>query len=303
MRDWKFLLTSQLVKGQWLLSPDYALAAGMRIGQLLEKGQGINNENYSILSDTKPLASIFADQDGNDSVNNYDSMPEGSIAVFYISGTLLKYGTWCSYGTEEIATEMRRAANHKNVAGALLVLDSGGGAVNAVAPIEDAISLFQQLGKPVLAHADSAYSAAYWLASKCNHIMASNEISSGFGSIGVMMSFMDVRPYYEEMGIKFHTIYAPESEEKNLPFEEALKGKYELIKTESLSPLARAFQEAVKTNRGSKLKLDDEKILKGKTYGAKESVANGLADSIGNFDAAIKMLFNLIEVNKFLKSN
>ena len=46
----------------------------------------------------------------------------------------------------------------------------------------------------------------------------------------------------------------------------ALKGEYELIKEEELSPLAIGFQNAVKANRAGKLKMDVAGLLNGRCF-------------------------------------
>lgn len=63
-------------------------------------------------------------------------------------------------------------------------------------------------------------------------------MSSAFGSIGVMCSFSDLKPFYEKMGVKFHEIYADQSENKNEAFRLALEGDYTKIRQESLNPMA-----------------------------------------------------------------
>ena len=79
---------------------------------------------------------------------------------------------------------------------------SGGGAVDAIAPLVDAILYAKSKGKAVVAHCDLCASAAYYAASYCDEIIASNTISAEFGSIGVMMSFPDYAKYYENAGVK-----------------------------------------------------------------------------------------------------
>ena len=153
------------------------------------------------------------------------------------------------------------------------------------------------MGKPVISSADLSASAAYWIASASDHIMANNNISAEFGSIGVMMSFADVQPYYEKQGVKFHTIYAPESNYKNRPFEKALKGDYDEIKQEELSPLAIKFQNAVKANRGDKLKEETAGILNGKMFYAEQAKEVGLIDSIGSLDEAVQMAADMSRKN------
>ena len=227
------------------------------------------------LSDSKPLMKA----------GKYSDAPEGSVAVITLKGDMLKDGTMCSYGTEEIAAAMREAASSPKIIGIRLDMDSGGGAVDAIAPMLDAISFSQSQKKPVVACCDLCASACYYVACHCNKIIADNDISAEFGSIGVMMQFPDYAKYYEKQGIKVHTIYSDLSTHKNAPFEAALKGEYKSIKEEMLNPLAREFQQAVKSHRPN---LDDkvDGILNGRMFFAKDALKYGLIDAIGNRDAA-----------------
>ena len=95
------------------------------------------------------------------------------------------------------------------------------------------------------------------------------------------MQFWDIVPYYEKEGFKFHKIYAPESTHKNLPVEQALQGKYDLIKEEELSPLAITFQEAVKKARGNKLDLKVEGLLNGRMFYASNGKDSKLCKNSG----------------------
>lgn len=302
MRNWKFLLTSQISRGYWFLNPAHAMAAASDLQALFGPSQDLSKLTVDLDEARGPLP-ILAQSMNEGEGSSFDEMPVGSIAVFKLGGTLLKYGTLCSYGTEEIGNMMIEAAKHPNIAGCLLEVDSGGGAVNSVAPIREGRAKFRQMGKPFLGLADVACSAAYYVISDADYIMASNNISATFGSIGVMYSWVDVNPVYRKMGVVIKNLYAPESSEKNKAFELALQGKFEMIENEELSPLARGFQGTVTADRGSKLKAsEDPKILKGKTYSAELSVSNGLIDGIGNRQKAVEMLFDMIEVQKFYNS-
>ena len=227
------------------------------------------------LSDSKPIMKA----------GKYSDAPEGSVAVITLKGDMLKDGTMCSYGTEEIAAAMCEAASSPKIIGIRLDMDSGGGAVDAIPPMLDAISFSQSQKKPVVACCDLCASACYYVACHCNKIIADNDISAEFGSIGVMMQFPDYAKYYEKQGIKVHTIYSDLSTHKNAPFEAALKGEYKSIKEEMLNPLAREFQQAVKSHRPN---LDDkiDGILNGRMFFAKDALKYGLIDAIGNRDAA-----------------
>ena len=218
--------------------------------------------------------------------------PKDSVAVIPLRGDMLKEGTMCSYGTEEIAAVVREAAESKNIIGIRLDIDSGGGAVDAIAPMLSAIAYSQAKGKPVVASCDLCASAAYYVACHCNRIVADNAISAEFGSIGVMMQFPDYAKYYEERGIKIHTIYSNLSTWKNAPFEAARKGDYTSIKAEQLDPLARKFQEAVKSRRQN-LDTEVEGILNGRMFYAADALKNGLIDQVGTAADATALVRSL----------
>ena len=267
-------LYSAVCRGKWFISFRDVEANLILVDKLLERG--ITKEDAEKRSDVEPIP-VLLSTGGKEakSGNGFADAPKDSTAIIPIHGTLLKYGTYCSYGTTELADILRQAAESSNISSVLLDIDSGGGSV-------------ESKGKSVVAHCDLCASAAYYIASYCDEIIASNQISSEFGSIGVMMSFPDYAKYYEREGVKVHTIYSSLSDYKNAPFEMAKEGKYDMIREEELDPLARDFQENVKANRGNKLKLDTTGLVRGRMFYAKDAIAVGLADAIGTLDFAIQ---------------
>jgi protease-4 len=298
--NWPFLLVNQIVRGKFFIKPEIAGAMAPQLVDLLQgkhtKGDK-RNIRIEVLGDSMSQSNFrkayILDDDESEADERessiYDEAPEGSAAIIPLKGSMMKYGSWCEYGTAEIADMLRSAASHKNVAAIVLDIDSGGGAVDAIAPMVDAIKYAREMGKPVVASVDLCCSAAMWVASECDYIMADNDVSAEVGSIGVMMSFMDMRAYYEEKGIKVHEIYSSLSANKNLSFREARDGEYDKITSEELDPLAVSFQEAIKKNRGTKLDLSDEGILSGKTYFAKDALRLGLIDRIGSRSMAVQV--------------
>ncbi|WP_270611427.1 S49 family peptidase [Bacteroides intestinalis] len=280
-------LYSAVCRGKWFISFRDVEANLILVDKLLERG--ITKEDAEKRSDVEPIP-VLLSTGGKEakSGNGFADAPKDSTAIIPIHGTLLKYGTYCSYGTTELADILRQAAESSNISSVLLDIDSGGGSVDSIAPLVDAIQYAQSKGKSVVAHCDLCASAAYYIASYCDEIIASNQISSEFGSIGVMMSFPDYAKYYEREGVKVHTIYSSLSDYKNAPFEMAKEGKYDMIREEELDPLARDFQENVKANRGNKLKLDTTGLVRGRMFYAKDAIAVGLADAIGTLDFAIQ---------------
>ncbi|WP_312139489.1 S49 family peptidase [Sphingobacterium sp.] len=264
--NWQHHLLSAIIRGHFMISPDLALGLGTQIDSILNSSQ-LYSKELMALDNINIMAYEDDDEHEADEIGN-----EGAkVIVLPVKGTMLKYGTLCSYGMEEIAYYTKHFAAKENVSAIVLDIDSGGGAVNAVPPMLEAIEFVKSLDKPVIAHCDAACSAAYWTASACDYIFANNDVSSVFGSIGVMLSFIDMIPYYEAKGAKFHEVYAQQSSEKNLAFQKLLKGEYDQIKEEMLNPMAIKFQNAVKANR-PKLNLEIPGILSGSTYQGSKSV-------------------------------
>jgi protease-4 len=157
----------------------------------------------------------------------------------------------------------------------------------------DLAEIVSNTSKPIIAFADGLMaSAAIWIGSAANEVIASNN-KAQVGSIGVMMSFADLQPAYEAIGVKFHSIVADQSKDKNALFEAVRAGKYDDYRKEVLNPLAADFIAAIKQNRpGVK---DDQ--LTGKVFFA-ESVVGSLVDSIGNFDYAVQRASELADQHK-----
>lgn len=298
-------LYSAVCRGKWFVSFREVESNLFLVNKLLE--HGMDNQDARKLSDREPVPVMVYAADGRSAKlrNNYSEAPAGSTAIIPVHGTMLKYGTYCNYGTVEYAELIREAADFPNISSVLLDIDSGGGAVDGIAPLVDAILYARGKGKAVVAHADLCASAAYYVASYCNEIIAANCISSEFGSIGVMMSFPDYAKYYEAAGIKVHTIYSNLSDYKNAPFEAAKKGDYATIRDEELDPLARDFQANVKKNRGNCLKLETEGLLRGRMFYAESAQQVGLIDGIGTQDYAVQRCREInteMTINNYINS-
>ena len=218
--------------------------------------------------------------------------PEGSVGVLEIVGTMIKYGTWCSWGANELCAQIDQWAKDPNIKGVILRGDSGGGAVDAVPVYLQALARLKAAGKPSVFLADLCASACYYVAVHTDYIMAENNVSAEFGSIGVMVSFADYTKYYKKHGVKLHVVYAPESTHKNQAFENALKGDYKTLKEEMLSPLAIGFQNAVKSQMPG-LNLDIEGILNGRMFYADQALEYGMIHGIGSLSDAIAKIDQL----------
>lgn len=288
-------LLMDMVKGQWAMSIE-GLSMYAETAYRILSGQAIQIEQ----GEPKSILTIL-DKNGRPLTKNEDGMMEpekGSVAIVDMIGPMVKYGDWCTYGANEIVNALSYADNNPNIIGTVANFDGPGGAVGA-------IGYFQEFAKtkkkPVVGLYDQCASAHLWAMSLiCDYKMAANDISASIGSVGVMTSFRDNREYLEKLGFKFHDIYAPESEHKNQAFTLALEGKYDQIKTEMLSPLARKFQADVKASCPGLVEATG--VLTGKMFFTDQALEYKMINAVGSMQRAIEMVYVLDEMKQLNKS-
>lgn len=298
------VLTS-LLRSAWMIADDALMssATAIQVQQLIDG----DARKYTARPEVLPISMInpamgYLDDDEESASPTTDASQQGPrVAIVPLHGTMLKYGTLCTYGTTEIAQHIAHLMADPSVIGLVLDIDTPGGEVSSIPPMIEAL---EQRNKPVLALSDTCCSAGYFAALFTDEIWASNDISAMVGSIGVQVSFADVQPYYEKLGVVFHRITPPESYEKNKAFELAREGKYEQITSEMLSPMAQRFQQEVRAHRPRL--LDEAGVLNGKTYLAQKALELGLIDRIGNLQQAVARVSELAlqyEAKKFINAN
>lgn len=200
------------------------------------------------------------------------------IGVVSMRGVLSKYDSMCAAGMESYGRMIRGFDADPEIDAIVMVIDSPGGTVVGT---EELGATVKATSKPVVAFVNGmAASAAYWIASSCDKIIAGTDTAL-VGSIGVMSTWADLRGYYAQQGIVIRDIYAPQSKDKNSESRAAADGNFKPIQ-DHLSVLAEKFHATVRANRP----LVAAEQLAGATYFAKDVVGT-LVDGIGNFDMAL----------------
>lgn len=279
-------LYSEIIKGLWLLDVHQIELYAPLITKILS--------GETIAGDQKQAAALLNIVNGNGGRLKTDDddillIPKGSIANVSMEGEITKKGGWCSYGAEDVVAALYKAQNFKNVDATILKIDGPGGSTSSIGPFRD---FAKHKTKPIIGLVDSALSLHYWAAvTVCDYIIADNDVSARFGSVGIVASFVDAKPMMEEKGYKFHTIYPDESKHKNKAFHLALEGKYDMIKKEILSPLAIKFQDSVKTALPN-LRIE-EGVLTGKTFDADKSLGLNMIHAIGGYQDALNKAHEL----------
>ncbi len=203
-----------------------------------------------------------------------------------VKGVLLhnypwQIGSWVT-GYTYIRKAVERGLGDANVKGIALIIDSPGGEVAGNFDLVD--WMFEKRGtKPVRAYAmESAYSAAYSIASVADSITVSR--TGGVGSIGVVTAHIDVSKLYEDIGYKITFIHFGKHKVDGNPYEPLAEDVKKRIQAR-IDELGQVFVSTVARNRG----MDEQAVrdTEALTFTASQATSNGLADHIGTLDDSV----------------
>lgn len=284
-----YRLVSALMRGKWAIDPHFAINNLTLVSKILDGSVDveIDDKQEYLPFALDPKAGPY----GKSTYNNWNDAPQDSVAVIRIRGTLMKDDQFCGpVGMETMGEWIRQADANNRFSAIVLQIDSPGGTVDGT---ETLANIVKGTKKPVVAFVDGLMaSAALWIGSSADEIFASTDTDE-IGSVGVLLSFADLQPAYEKMGVKFHTIVAEQSKDKIRMWEDLRAGKYDEYKKEFLNPLAEKFMNAIRENRPSV----EEKHLTGKVFFAK-NIMEIFIDQVGTLQDAVNRAYELSQQQK-----
>ena len=192
---------------------------------------------------------------------NYEGARVGSdfIAIVPIMGVMIPKATWWTYWyggapMREIGMLLKELDLNPNVKAVVLHIDSPGGTVSGT---ENLGRIVAKMKKPIVAFGDNnVHSAAYWVASQADYIIANGKTTS-MGSIGVMMTHYNAEGYYNEMGLQVTYLTAPQSTNKVVgPDNQQLSDEDRIALETILGKDAEIFLSTVKSGRGSVVNMN-----------------------------------------------
>ncbi|MCW2454627.1 S49 family peptidase [Rahnella aceris] len=216
------------------------------------------------------------------------------IAVIPIQGTLVqKLGTLRPYsgmtGYDGIRACFLQALNDGEVKAICLDIDSPGGEVAGCFDLVDEIYAARG-SKPVWAIlSESAYSAAYALASAADKIIVPR--TGGVGSVGVIVMHVDWSQKIKNDGLQVTIITYGDRKAESNPYEPLSETARKAIQSD-IDEMGRLFVSTVSRNRGitEKTVRDTEAAC----FLGADGVQLGLADQVASPDAAFRDLLQLV---------
>lgn len=286
----------QVLRGVWMMEAGSAEIYAPLVRDLLSKESisidGINAKSaqqfasYLDLFQSTAVAPKFNYRTEQWELNS--SSPD-SIAVIPLQGAVMKQDFCGSMGTRTIMSLYAKAQSDPNFKGIVLYTDSPGGA--ALGTNEASTFLYQiskaKGAKPSVTYVENMMcSAAMWIGSSTQHIVANKNDFAMIGSIGTYITLQGKDPN----GAPIIEIYATDSTQKNIESRQALEGNTKPMLDNIINPLNDSFKAGMSRNRYGKLNKDV--VFTGATFQAKDALKHGLVDQIGTFQDAIDYINN-----------
>lgn len=226
----------------------------------------------------------FGEDDWRSSYRPYN-VKKGVLQI-PVKGVLLNGFPWqigsAATGYEYIHEALKRGMDDEDVKGIAFIIDSPGGMVAGNYDLVD--RMFAMRGKkPMKAFAaESAYSAAYSIASAADEIVVTR--SGGVGSVGVLTMHVDYSEALEREGVKITYIFAGKHKVDGNPYEPLPEGTRAKIQ-ERIDALYSEFVSIVARNRG----IDEKAVRRTEAdvFDAKAALNVQFADRIGSLDDEI----------------
>ena len=219
------------------------------------------------------------------------------VAIVEIVGTIAKrlYGLDAISGgqtTIGIQSEIQEALDNPKISAIVLKVDSPGGTVDGTKELADFVHEATKI-KPIVAYADGLMaSAAYWIGSAANKVVAFD--TSQVGSIGVIVTHFDQSQRMSFEGIKATHIFAGKYKAFGNSTE-PLSAEAERYIQERIDTYYTLFVDGVALYRNVDAKTVIQNMAEGRIFIGQQAKIAGLVDEVGNIETAINLALAELE--------
>ncbi|ELR7090343.1 signal peptide peptidase SppA [Salmonella enterica] len=220
----------------------------------------------------------------------------GTIAVIFANGAIMDgEETPGNVGGDTTASQIRDARLDPKVKAIVLRVNSPGGSVNASEVIRAELAAARAAGKPVVVSMGGmAASGGYWISTPANYIVASP--STLTGSIGIFGVINTVENSLSSIGV--HSDGVSTSPLADISMTKALSPEVQQMMQLSIEYGYKRFITLVADARNRTPEQID-KIAQGHVWTGEDAKANGLVDSLGDFDDAVAKAAELAKLKQW----
>jgi protease-4 len=219
-----------------------------------------------------------------------------SVAVIFANGAIIDGDeTPGNVGGDTTASQIRDARLDPKVKAIVLRVNSPGGSVSASEVIRSELAAARDAGKPVVVSMGGmAASGGYWISTPANYIVAN--ASTLTGSIGIFGVINTVENSLDTIGV--HTDGVSTSPLADISMTKALPQEVQDMMQLSIENGYKRFITLVAQSRHSTPEQVD-KIAQGHVWTGQDAKANGLVDSLGDFDDAVAKAAELAKLKQW----
>ncbi|EBM7340611.1 signal peptide peptidase SppA [Salmonella enterica] len=200
-----------------------------------------------------------------------------------------------SVGGDTTASQIRDARLDPKVKAIVLRVNSPGGSVNASEVIRAELAAARAAGKPVVVSMGGmAASGGYWISTPANYIVASP--STLTGSIGIFGVINTVENSLSSIGV--HSDGVSTSPLADISMTKALSPEVQQMMQLSIEYGYKRFITLVADAR-KRTPEQIDKIAQGHVWTGEDAKANGLVDSLGDFDDAVAKAAELAKLKQW----
>lgn len=262
-----------------------ALGSSAEVEKSLTKqfGWSKKDKNYSAIS--------FYDYQLNKRSEQGDA-----IAVVFANGAIMDgEETPGNVGGDTTASQIREARLDPKVKAIVLRVNSPGGSVSASEVIREELAAAKAAGKPVVVSMGGmAASGGYWISTPANYIMANP--STLTGSIGIFGVINTVEESLSSIGV--HTDGVATSALADVSVTKALPQEVQQLMQLTIENGYQRFINLVAQSR-NKTPEQINSIAQGHVWTGQDAKANGLVDSLGDFDDALHKAAELAKLKQW----
>jgi protease-4 len=310
---WQNYLTTVAANRQVTPEQIFPGAKGMLDG--LRKVDGdtakyaLDNKLVDVLASNAEVEKVLSKQFGwSKADNNYRAVSYydyslktpadkgASVAVIFANGAIIDgEETPGNVGGDTTASQIRDARLDPKVKAIVLRVNSPGGSVSASEVIRSELAAARAAGKPVVVSMGGmAASGGYWISTPADYIVAN--ASTLTGSIGIFGVINTVQNSLDSIGV--HTDGVSTSPLADISMTKALPQEVQDMMQLSIENGYKRFITLVAQSRHSTPEQVD-KIAQGHVWTGQDAKANGLVDSLGDFDDAVAKAAQLAKLKQW----
>ncbi len=228
------------------------------------------------------FASKIGDSEGSAIVQSSNNFSGDSYAVLHIYNTIQDVQTYdsVSYNHSFLMNYVDTLIEDETNKGILLLVNSGGGTVyHSDEMYLKLMEYKEETGREIYAYFEgTAASGAYYISCAAGEIYANRNTRTG--SIGVIISYLDLTQLYEKLGIE--QVMITSGPNKGMGASELTQEQYDIYQA-TVDESYQQFTSIVSESRD--IPLDTLiPIADGRIYTANQAVNNGLIDGITSYE-------------------